>query len=246
MPPPLTIVPDPQRITRRITRGLLLAASLVFVAHVLTRLSWRIRLATPFHFREFFNMGSEYSVNTWLTVVLAFTLGAGCIALGAVRRERSWYLLGAIFTYLSLDDATMLHENVGRTADRMGMRAGAYSWLIVFGPALAILALIVFRGLWRAFAADSVARTRILLAFVAVGCAVAIEFAERSLSQAPIRIRGMSPVAYTVPVEEFCELVAPILLLACVAGLLEETVRARVAASTVSVLESSPDQRRVG
>jgi hypothetical protein len=234
---------DPRPITRRVTRALLLAAVLILLGHVVTQLSWKVKHAMPQHTLELFSMSSELSFNTWLTVVVTFSLGVACVGLGATLRERSWYLLGAFFLYLSADDATMLHERFGWMTARLDERTGVYSWVLILGPLLAIAGLLAFLRLWRTFARDRHARRQILLAFAFLGSALLIELAERRIVDLHLRVRGFPLQAYTIGVEEFLELVAPILLLSCVVGLLEDALRTRVAVDPPT-LKGSPLYRR--
>ena len=99
----------PAQRSERLLRWLLGIGLALFAAHVAVRLSWRGQRALPEQLRELLYMDSELSVCTWLSVSLLFAVGVASAVQAARARSRAWWGAAALFTYLSLDDHTMLH-----------------------------------------------------------------------------------------------------------------------------------------
>lgn len=65
-----------------------------------------------------FHLGNEASVPAWLATILLFTAAALLAVIAAVKRLQNdrfrwhWMALSAIFVYLSVDEAAVLHEQI--------------------------------------------------------------------------------------------------------------------------------------
>lgn len=105
-------------------------------------------------FQRQFNLNEENNIPTWFSssMFLACSLLLGVI--GWAKRganstdARSWLLLAAVFLYLSMDEASSLHEMLIPLGEALFQRIGLfnpylfYSWLPFGMIALAIIGLI--------------------------------------------------------------------------------------------------------
>ena len=236
-------------VTRRCFRALLAGAAGIIGVHVVIHLTWLLHRQVPEHVESLFDIAKEYSVATWLTVAVWFVLGGICFGLASRRRQRGWYLLGALFVYLSLDDSTMLHERIGWMNGKLAEPAGMYAWLVVLGPVFLLVGAAALRFLWTACASDPRARAWIVAVFLGLGTALLIEVTEREVAQSALRWRGIRLVKYTMTIEETLELLAPILMFGCLGRLLEGDLRRRAAPSVpaATIREvTNPPRRRAG
>jgi hypothetical protein len=214
-------VDRPRPLYERIARWIVVIAGLLALSHAVTQLSWRGRHAVPKALAPLFDMSSETSLLTWASVVTLAALGASAFYAGWLTRERAWHGAGALFTYLSLDDATQTHERVGWLFAPLFEGHAVYVWVIVLGPVFAALGGLVAWRLARVLRADPAARRRIVVGFACLALALALEMLEQPLHDAGLRWRGFPLPRYTIPLEEALELVGPGLCLAAVVGHLE-------------------------
>ncbi|WP_412070107.1 hypothetical protein [Rubrivirga sp. IMCC43871] len=114
------------------------------------------------------------ALTTWGVVALARATGA------PRARVWGWTLLAAAFSYLALDDGTMLHERVGSAfADTSASETSAfpsYYWQLLLGPVFAALGLFMAAFLWRELPRRQWVRVVGALALLAV--AVALDFVD--------------------------------------------------------------------
>lgn len=100
----------------------------------------------------FLSLSVEGNLPTWYSSLLLFGCGVLLLLVGAGARQggarfaRRWSLLGAIFTFMSLDEAVELHEQLGRLVKGSGVLH--FSWVIpaaviVLGIGLAYLPFLV-------------------------------------------------------------------------------------------------------
>ena len=189
--------------------------------HAGLELTWRFRHAIPAELREVFLINQEQSIATWLTVFMTALLGLLCLSRGLATRRRGWYVVGGLFLYLSMDDATMLHERVGWIANGQLGDGFSFRWVQVLGPVFAVAGLLAFAFLWREFRGCTKARLRMLAAFAMLGSSLVVEVFEKFFTQSGMRFRGLPVSRYTIWLEECAELLAPALLLSCLVGLHE-------------------------
>jgi hypothetical protein len=216
----MTSEPTPT-VSERASRLLIGGALLLFLAFVLTRLVWRTRHAIHVELRPILDFSQENSLGTWLTVCATFVLGLLCCALARARRAPSLHLVGALFLLLSADDQVMLHEQLGIVAFEALGKPTVYAWLLIVAPFFVLAGAAAFWRLWRETAGDARARRRLVLGFVCLGLALALEAVENQLVNAGGEWRGFPRYLYVVGFEETLELIGPALLIACVGSRLE-------------------------
>lgn len=89
-----------------------------------------------------FSLSYEQNLPTWYSTCLLFTcaLALANIARSATRMRAHWWILAAGFTYMSLDEASEIHEHLG------GMWGGSgllyFDWVIPASVAVAVLAIV--------------------------------------------------------------------------------------------------------
>lgn len=152
--------------------------------------------------RRLFNMAGEENLPTWFsstqTLLAGLTLG---LVYWSVRRDPTsgkrafgWLILAILFTYMSIDDAAVIHERVGTAFRKLATGpkgAGAnpsalgglvdvfptYTWQLVYGPIFGSMGIFMLWFLWREFQRVG---ARVFL-IVGLGCyvlAVALDFVE--------------------------------------------------------------------
>jgi hypothetical protein len=206
-------------------------------------------------FREIFWLTAEETVGTWFAASQTLLVGIVLIGIGLVARKVAdqqpawpWHLLGAIFVYLSMDDAAQVHESLGtvveHATDLPQPLAGiveafpTYHWQLVFGlPLLALVYLVL------GFAAPRLrcreAKRALIAAVCLLALAVVLDFLEGLPAGHPMNLaerivgwvdlEAVSRAAFGEPaiitvghllrvVEEFVEMAAMTLLLALFTG----------------------------
>lgn len=208
-----------ESLARRVFALLLVWDLTLLTGHVLLHLTWRFRSA-PQPLRDLFAFASEDSLVTWTSIVTMFALGLACLALGSVRQQSGWKWTGALFVALSMDDGAMLHERISWLTGRAD--GAVYSWIVVVLPVLAVLGIAAFAQVWRGTRGARAPRRLAVLAFALWGIALALEIPEKAIRESGARWRGFSAHRYPQLLEEWCELVAPGLLLVGVLSLLAQ------------------------
>lgn len=127
------------------------------------------------HIRPIFAMTKEESYGNWLSSIFFLFLGLSCFLMAVrehlrlkVWRKLDWCLFGALFSFLSFDDGSRVHERLGDTfkeiADwqALGNREGllvtlaesfpSYYWHIIYMPILGLAGLTFFLLLWKELA----------------------------------------------------------------------------------------------
>ncbi|MFQ5739817.1 MAG: hypothetical protein ACE5JX_12460 [Acidobacteriota bacterium] len=179
-----------------------------------------------------FNLDKERNLPTWYSGALLFLLG--CVSLAAYLAEehqnrragvicfrlpKLWWGVAAVAFMMSLDEITILHENLlwrqVRLVSSQWGKAWAYlaQWQIVFAPAILLILGYFVLFFTNRFHLSRQARGS---AYGGVGCwtlALLLEGLQVSIRQA-------GPVSYLLAVvaEELLEMVGTILLLASIAG----------------------------
>src|SRR5262249_27092186 len=111
-------------------RRAILGAGLVLVAaHCALELTWHFHGAVPAALRPLLMAHEDQGILSWLTIATSAALGLACVAVGALERRRGWHLVGALFLFLSMDDATMLHERVGWLAQSWFDGVEIFAWV---------------------------------------------------------------------------------------------------------------------
>ena len=123
-----------QRRLRRALFGAAAGTSLLgLVAEVTHHLSTRV----PSSLLQFFSLSAEGNFPTWYAALLLAGCGIVLLAIAAGARQsgaafqRHWTCLGAVFLYMSLDEAVELHEHLGEIVELHGVLY--FSWVIPAG-----------------------------------------------------------------------------------------------------------------
>lgn len=211
----------PPRLSDLVPRLAAVAAAVILAAHALLELTWRWRDVLPPGMRPMFLMHDEHGISTWVTVQLNALVGLTAVALALRGATRAWYLIAALFLYLSVDDATMFHERVGWFVEARIGYGVSYRWVQVLGPLLAAAGVASFVFLTRQARAVGGCRGRLWAGYSMLGLALGLEVLERGLSKSTLAWRGFSIDKYLIPIEESLELLAPALILSCLLRLLE-------------------------
>ncbi len=197
---------------RRFVRWLLLWSAVLAVAHVVFNLTWRMHSSSA-ELKALFGLNYESSLASWTSIVTMALLGLACFGVGARRGLAGWKWSGAFFLYLSLDDGSKLHERLGWWSG-VGDSGGQYAWTKVVLPVIAVLGVCTLVYVWRATHGAASARRHVLAAFGLWGFALALELPEMYWRDSGRTLRDFSIHLYFQVVEEWCELVAPGVMLA--------------------------------
>jgi hypothetical protein len=208
----------PPDFERRCVRWLLVWSAALATAHVVFNLTWTMHSSSA-ELKALFGLNYESSLASWTSIVTMALLGLACLGVGARRGLTGWKWSGAFFLYLSLDDGSKLHERLGWWSG-VGDDGGAYAWTKVVLPVIGALGACVLVYLWRATRGEAAARRHVLAAFVLWGLALALEVPEMYLRDSGRTLRDFSIHLYFQVAEEWCELVAPGVMLAGVLTLL--------------------------
>jgi hypothetical protein len=215
------LISMPLRLSDLVPRLAAAATAVTLTAHAMLELTWRWRDALPPGMRPVFLMHDEHGISTWVTVQLNALVGLTAVFLGLRGATRAWYLIAALFLYLSVDDATMFHERVGWFVEARIGHGFSYRWVQVMGPLLAAAGLASFAFLWHQARAVGGCRGRLWIGYSMLALALGLEVLERGLSKSALAWRGFSIDKYLIPIEESLELLAPALILTCLLRLVE-------------------------
>ena len=205
-----------------VMRGTWVLWLLLVIAHVATQLTWRFRYSVPEDLRPLLNMSDEQSLLTWLTVCMGFVLGVSCLLAWRLTQQLGWLAVGALFLYISFDDATMLHERIGWMIERKEGYGDVYRWVQWIGPVYGLAGIAAFSFLWKVFRGNIDSRRRVFAAFACLGMALVFEVFEHPLHESSMGWRGFSIERYTILIEESLELLAPAILFSAIGGFFEK------------------------
>lgn len=164
-----------------------------------------------------FNINRESSIPTWYASSLLL-MAAGLLGLVAYTKRanrepywRYWVGLAVIFMYLSIDEASAIHEIFTEPMQGMLSTSGPlyFAWLVVGIPLVGVFGLVYFR-----FWLNLPPRIRTLFflaAMIYVGGAVGIEM----IGSNKWYVDGGTSLLYSAigTVEEFCEMLGVITLI---------------------------------
>jgi len=208
-------------------RAFALAGLVLLLLHAFVDLTWSGRHLVNRTWLPFLSVTSETSVWTWLSVSVAWLVGlAGC-TLGRLQRARGSMLVGALFLYLSLDDACQLHERAESLVDPLVQNESVFAWVLVFGPLFGLLGVVAVLALARELRGNRRALFGVLAGFGCLGLALGLELVERPLFLSGMTWRGFPLQRYTILLEEALELAGPLLVLAVLGSRLEAALAAR-------------------
>lgn len=166
---------------------------------------------------DLFSVNTEESLPTWYASLLLLIAAVLLFLISRAKRrsgERAalWTGLAGIFLYLSLDEGIVIHEIAASWAREAFNPTGflTFGWQLVFGPLLVLFALVYFR-----FWLRLPPRTRLGFAaagILYVGGAFFIEGISAALWESA---SGVSyPYLVVATVEEFCEMLGAVVLIA--------------------------------
>ncbi|HEX6812000.1 MAG TPA: hypothetical protein VF384_10295 [Planctomycetota bacterium] len=203
---------DQPRLPRRVALAAIGVACSLTALHSSLELSYRIRHLASIETRSWFDMRCDYGIPACFAFLCYAAAGVACFGWGRAIRSVPIMLTGVLFVLLMIDDVFMLHERVGSYFWAVMESTGVYSWVLVLGLPLAAAGLAAFRACQRHLASYRSARLRLLTGFACLGVAVAIEAVEVQTTNSGIRLRGIDLVVYLQTVEEFLELLGPLLV----------------------------------
>jgi hypothetical protein len=133
-----------ERHLRRWTAGLLVVTGLIVV---LSTLTFHTVKGTDRHeLYTYVHVGSELGLAAyWNAGLLALVSAAAVLSglLTARRRIRwGWFVVGAVALFLSIDEATMLHEKTARLVSSNPFPT--YAWVVVGIPLAVLLVLVLW------------------------------------------------------------------------------------------------------
>jgi len=133
---------------------------LVFV-HSLVLVCWKTQACGPamFTINQFgylFDLSREGNIPTWFSVVQLFSVAIALLFLTLTERARgspvgAWWGLVAIFSYLSLDEATDMHglwDSGMKDYVIQGMSHSQFTWIIPGAIVVFIVAGLYLKWLW--------------------------------------------------------------------------------------------------
>lgn len=220
------------------TRVLTGAIVTLLALHIIAVFVLRIGLGydTAYGFVAMFDMDSEGNAPSWFSSALLFAAAVACGFAGQLTREvvprlyLYWIVLALVLLFLSADEAARLHEKL--MAPIAGRGAFFYGWVLVYGPAAALLGLAMLRFL-------ALLPRRTAIAFVLGGCiyvggALGMEFVGGSIAYAKLNttidnlsgkqldVLGGDPLYQaSVAIEETLEMVGMAFFIVSVLGYVE-------------------------
>jgi hypothetical protein len=139
----------------RVARSLCLTVFILILLHLSTQaLSIYGGHGNQLGFQRQFNLNEENNIPTWFSSSTFLACSVLLSVIGWAKRganstdARSWLLLAAVFLYLSMDEASSLHEMLIPLGEALLQRIGLfnpylfYSWVPFGMIALAIIGLI--------------------------------------------------------------------------------------------------------
>lgn len=205
--------------TTKLMWAFLVIESLLCLAHVYWHLTWRGRSDQPVGWLELLDVRMDHGLFQWGTVLANLT--AGLLGLRIARspapaRRRAWFLVGMLFVYLAIDDALTVHEWLDGFVDRNVTRQElVHPWLLVMLPVFGVFGILAIWFLHTEFRSDQRALLLMWLAFLSMAAALLLEVVERTVAHTDTRLRGMEIVKYAQVLEEYLEMLAPVLLIYC-------------------------------
>ncbi len=142
-------------LARRFVTGLAICTAAVFAAFIVA-FGWD-RIASPIpRAKAWFDIGNESNLPTWwnatLLILVAMCALVASLVADRARERRAWWVVALAGTYLSIDEATELHERLAGIGERSGLAGPTYAWLapgIVVALAGATVLVIAGRALPR-------------------------------------------------------------------------------------------------
>jgi hypothetical protein len=104
-----------------------------------------------------FSTDDEGNVPTWFSALLLAAVALISIGIAVVLRARGgplrgyWIGLAAVFTFLSIDELAVVHEELIWQLEELAEAGGylTFPWVVVAAPLVAVFVLVYARFLWR-------------------------------------------------------------------------------------------------
>jgi MFS family permease len=168
MPAMIDLAPK-STVARWATLRLVGVTVVIFTAFV-TAFGWHRVISPAPDVKEWLDIGGESNLPTWwnatlLVLVALAALVAACFADRSSER-RAWWIVGLAAAYLSVDEATQLHERLAALGERSGLDLPTYAWLVP-GVIVAAIGATVLVVAGRALPPTTGARLGLALALFA-------------------------------------------------------------------------------
>ncbi len=129
-----------------------------------------------------FNLDAEVGIGTWFAQSQLLLVGMLAVTIGYFEKVRAsvdarfWFAIALVFTYISIDEGSALHELLAVPARQiLSISDGPliFAWVVPMGIVVLLLTLIFARFLFRL---NPILRDRLILAaFVFIGGAIGME-----------------------------------------------------------------------
>lgn len=199
-------------LPRRLALTAIGIACTLAALHALLGLSYTVRDVVPDEIPSWFDMRFDYGVPSWFGFLCMLAAGVTCFGWGRAVGSASIALTGIFFTLLMIDDLCRLHERIGEAFWAALQDTGVYPWVIVLGPPFAVAGAAACRACRRHLVDDRPASIRLLSGFVCLGVALVLEVVELRTTNSGMQLRGVGLALYSQWVEEFLELIGPVLV----------------------------------
>jgi hypothetical protein len=188
--------------------------------------------------RRFVGISGEQTVGAWFSASLLLACGLGLFAVAGHHHAsggphvRRWRGLGAIFLFLSADEAIAFHEEAGEWVKGVVETGGVLLWAWVIPYAVLTLVITAaYHPLVHALP-PAIRRQVTLAAALFVSGALGLEMVQAELVDA----RGHGgPVTILAVIEEACEMLGALLFLNALLRLLGDTP------SPATTVQAGPD-----
>jgi hypothetical protein len=139
----------------RVFRVLVLAVVFLAIAHITVRFFYhRFHPWDPLEFARLFNLSEEMNIPTFFSSTLLLIAFGLLMLIGCAKRmmkdryARHWLVLSAVLLNLAIDEASVIHENLGRVFQPKWLHIGhhtLYGWVPVMGLMAFIIGVAMLR-----------------------------------------------------------------------------------------------------
>ena len=146
---------------KNLRRNLAIFLSVTLVGLLILHLVFRTANIDNWDYWELvglFDMDSEISLYAWYsTTILLFVPACLLMFIGYKKKQSgdklswAWFVVGAVFMFLSLDDGAMIHEKLSTInrliglQDLLGGGIFAWSWWVIYLPIAVVLAVVLLK-----------------------------------------------------------------------------------------------------
>lgn len=174
--------------------------------------------------RRIFNIARETSLPTWFSSLQFLLVGISFALVYKVRKKILWLLFSGFFSFLSMDDASSIHERLGTIyksmvhaqATETANNMQSYGWQMLIAPIYAIIGVALFIFIWTEL--KTKARLEFFIGLVIYALAISMDYLEGIDSFFPM-IREMTGYTtytishYSKTIEEFLEMLGTSIIL---------------------------------